>query len=331
MNDQRLKGEGEQCKRALALSRSMSERDALLAGRDGVAGPYKRKPYGSGRLSNPPIPLDIVEGLAADGTYRFTFTGAYESDTDFMFMWSILSISGFMTILGIIYAIRSNSLAIVVEATSEFIDTISFGLNLWCMYVCRGKDIEYQETIESRTALMSTGLLLLGGLRIGVQSYYQISCAADVDYNMEDAADMPCGLMQGRPHPKMVIMVACIMLAGYVPPFLVLYFRGVDLSRFKPEENINKASALLHCAFDVLLQILLIIASCYMLGYPAHSVEIDAGISIVLLAIMLALSASMWIAYHKTDSHIEGRRQSDVVDGRLQSAEDASTVASAAH
>lgn len=251
-------------------------------------------------MSNPPIPLNIIDTMEGVTPY----TNEYDAETDLMFLWTVLCMSGLMTILAIIYAIKSNSMAIVVEATSEFIDTVSFALNLWCIYLCRGKPMKYQETMETRTAILSTILLLMGGIRIGVQSYYQVKCARDLEFNVEDAEDIPCGLIQGRPHPTMVIMVGCIMLLCYIPPFLVLYLRGVDFTRFRPEENINKASALLHCVFDVLLQCLLIIASCFMIAYPAQSVEIDAGISVFLLCTMLGLCGYMWSSYHSTDSHI---------------------------
>ena len=37
-----------------------------------------------------------------------------------------------MTVVAVIYAVKANSMAVVVEATAEFVDTVSYSLNILC-------------------------------------------------------------------------------------------------------------------------------------------------------------------------------------------------------
>lgn len=224
-----------------------------------------------------------------------------QQEEDSTFIWLLLMMSGIMTVVGVIYAIRANSMAVVVEATAEFLDAVSYSLNLYCMYLCRGKPMDYKEKLEKRTAIGSTIILLICGVRIAMQAYSQVVCSGDVDFNANDPADVPCALMQGRPKTSMVLITAGLMVLSYVPPIVYFLSRGgwATLNSYHPSENINKASAILHLAFDVVLQIAVIIASVIMLFNASVTVEIDAICSCFVLLMMLAMTGWMWYSYLK--------------------------------
>lgn len=266
----------------------MSEADSLIT--DSRRGSRK---YASRRRSSQ---TERQALLLAEGA------GDQTSD-DQTVLWLLAIMSFLMTVLAVIYAFKANSMAIVVEATAEFVDFISYSLNLWCVYICRGKSLEYQEKMEKRTAIVSTVLLLFGGVRIALQSYAQVVCSMDIDVNKSDPNDHPCGLMMGTPHPRMVIFTATTMLLSYIPPFVVAYLQGANLNSYRPDENINKASALLHCLFDAVLQVTLLFASCIMLVYPAVAVEIDATTSCLLLVVMVAMTTYMWVLFYRAQDN----------------------------
>jgi Co/Zn/Cd efflux system component len=271
----------------------MSEAAPLLHPDSGES----RKPYASRRFSDQPREQEqllLIEG-AGDQT---------ADDDQTTLLWGLAIMSFLMTILAIIYAYKANSIAIVVEGTAEFIDWISYSLSLWCVYACRGKTFEEQERMEKKTAIVSTILLGLGGVRIAWQSYEQVACSMDIDFNAKDKDDVPCAFQMGRPHALMVIFTASIMLISYIPPFLVVYLQGTGLASFRPDENINKASALLHCAFDGVLQVSFIIASCIMLQLPDKAVIIDATTSVLMLIVMVWMTTYMWVMYFRAQSRI---------------------------
>jgi len=216
---------------------------------------------------------------------------------DNTFIWLLLVMSGLMTVVGVIYAIRANSMAVVVEATAEFLDCIAYSLNLYCLHLCRGKPMEFKEKMEKRTAVGSTILLLICGVRIGMQAYSQVMCSGDLDLNPNDPADVPCALIQGRPKPAMVLFTAFLMLLSYVPPLVYFHRKGGSLNSYHPSEDINKASAVLHVAFDVVLQFSVIFASLVMIFNKSTTVEIDAVCSIFVTLMMIFMTGWMWYKY----------------------------------
>lgn len=255
-----------------------------------------RKPYASRRFSNQG---DQEEVLLVEGAGDQT-----TDDDQTTLLWWLLIMSFLMTILAVIYAFKANSIAVVVEGTAEFIDFISYSLNLYCVYACRGKSAEHQERMEKKTAIVSTALLGLGGVRIAWQSYEQVRCSMDIDFNAADQTDAPCAFQMGRPHALMVIFTATVMLLSYIPPFVVVVLQGASLASYRPDENINKASAVLHCAFDAVLQVSLIIGSCIMLSFPDKAIIIDASTSCLMLIVMVLMTTYMWVMYLRSQSRL---------------------------
>lgn len=270
----------------------MSEETPLLASSP-PSPTTSKKLYGERRRrrSSEPDPVLLAEGAGE----------AKMDDDTFMYLLAVMSF--LMTVVAVIYAVKANSMAVVVEATAEFMDTVSYSLNILCAWYTRKRSVSEASKVEFWTAVASTGLLLLCGIRIAVQSYEQVACSKDLDFDPNDVNDVPCGLLQGRPHPTMVIITASILLVSYIPPFVYLYLKGgIDLESFRPDENINKASAMLHICFDVVLQISLLIASLIMIYRPMNSIMIDATTSILMLIVMISMTSAMWILYHGTES-----------------------------
>jgi Co/Zn/Cd efflux system component len=270
----------------------MSEETPLLPPSPPSSNPSK-KPYGERRRrrSSEPDPVLLAEGAGEKSL----------EDDNFMILLAVMSF--LMTVVAVIYAVKANSMAVVVEATAEFVDTVSYSLNILCAWYTRKRSVREASRVEFWTAVASTGLLLLCGIRIGVQSYEQVVCSKDLDFDPNDVNDVPCGLLQGRPHPQMVIITASILLVSYIPPFMYLFLKGgIDLESFRPDENINKASAMLHICFDVVLQISLLIASLIMIYWPVNSIMIDATTSVLMMIVMISMTSAMWILYHGTEA-----------------------------
>lgn len=224
---------------------------------------------------------------------------------DTTLLWILLLMSSLMTVVGVIYAVYANSMAVVVEATAEFLDVISYSLNLYCVYLTRGKPMEYKENLEKRTAIGSTTLLILCAVRIGLSAYSEMACASDVDFNLGDPSDVPCALMQGRPKPKMVMITASVMLLAYIPPVWYVMTKGGSMNSYHPSEDINKASALLHVAFDMTLQVTVLLSSLVMVLNASVSVEIDAWASIFVIVMMLVMTGWMWYVYYDSASDLK--------------------------
>lgn len=254
------------------------------AGRPSVRGTTSRARRISRSAKSEEAALILVEGV-----------GTQEEDSSVLFCLFLGTI--FTTTVGIIYAIKSHSLGIVTEVTSEAVDMIGYALNLYCMKLCVGKSLAYKERMEFRTAVLSTGLLVLAAVRIGLMCYAQIKCSGDI--NFSGGSDIACALVQDRPKPWMVIGVSFFMLSSYVP-VLVLFAMGKgDIGSYDPQEDVNKASALLHAKCDIATQVSFICAAVAMLNFPAQSVEIDASASAIVMLFLITASAQMWYEYMK--------------------------------
>lgn len=231
----------------------------------------------------------------------------------------LVSLTGFgvvTTIMAVILAANSHTTALIVEAMGEAVDLISYGLNLWCSWWTRGKGMKLKERVEFRVALTTTILLFLMALRIAYQSLQAMICSKDIEFNEDSDKDVPCALTQLRPEPARVIQIGLILLASYIPSVVIFFVYSGGGDAFSPDENINKASAMLHLAFDVVVQITLVVTALIMEHAKLQAVEIDSWSSLGICVFLLIGSAIMWCRYAATSHWSDSDGTPETTPGR---------------
>lgn len=271
----------------------MSETDPLISDEAGEQPKLEVPAYGEKRLSEQ---RRLSEGPDAAG-------GPPLMDPDEWFLITITICTYITSFIAIGYAVRSQMAEVTVEALSESVDAISYSMNLWCAIYTRGMTMKMKDKYEFRVACVTTLLLFAAVGRICYQSVKNIRCSNDVDFDPHNPGDRPCAFSQQTPDPELVMKLALIFLLFYIPPILVFVFVGKGLSGFRPDENINKASVLLHMFFDMSVQVVFIIAAVWMMEEKSDAVRIDARVSLFLAVLLLAGSVWMWWKYAKA-SHV---------------------------
>jgi Co/Zn/Cd efflux system component len=221
-------------------------------------------------------------------------------DPDDYFLISLTSFSVVTTILVLVVAAKSHTTAMYVEALNETVDLISYALNLWCSWWTKGKSMHLKERVEFRVALATTILLFGVAVRIGIESWHEYKCAEDIDFNEFNPSDAPCALSQDRPEPQTLIQIGVIMLCSYVPSLVILCACSGGISSYSPDENINKASALLHIIFDIVTQLSIVISGRLMMQSKLHAIEVDAWASFSIVVFLFIGSLAMWCRYATT-------------------------------
>jgi len=230
-----------------------------------------------------------------DGEQDLLLMEGAATQEDPTLLWVLFLSCIWTTTGGLIYAFSTGSMGIVTEVTSESIDMISYGINLCCVYMCKGESLMYKEKKEFQCGMISTVLLMVCALRILVVCIAQIVCASD-----KGSADghIACALVQERPSGAALIGMSFFMLSSYVPLAFYVFLGKGDTESFDAKEDVNKASALLHVQTDVLQQITFIIAGMIMAHYPETSVEIDSTASMLVVFMLCGLTAKMWHKYY---------------------------------
>lgn len=205
--------------------------------------------------------------------------------------------SFFMLLFSIVVIVpRAESSAVVVEVVVAFGDALAYAASLFAVYYVRGRDNEFRETIEFRTAVFSTMLMVAAGVKIGAMTFFQIRCADDNEYHFHH---IPCAYLQARPNGKYVLGMEVLDLASYIPVMIIGWFY-TRWEYYSPEANISHASAILHAFVDFTSIFIISTASISMIIFSKYSVYIDAVSSLMVFSLIIAATTHMWQNYFRS-------------------------------
>lgn len=209
---------------------------------------------------------------------------------------SLIFQSSFMTTVGVIMAMRAESTAVLTEVVSTVGDLLAYLASLFTVWYVRGRDIEFRDKMELRTAIFSTLLLAAGAIKIATIIFFQLRCAHDNEYHFHH---IPCAYLQARPNPSLMVNYELFCAASYIP-VIVVALKYTRMDYYSPEANISHASAVLHAIVDATSIVILLVSAGLMTVFTSDSVVIDAAASFMVLVVIGAATAFMWKKYWKS-------------------------------
>jgi Co/Zn/Cd efflux system component len=209
---------------------------------------------------------------------------------------SLIFQSSFMTTVGVILAMRAESTAVLTEVVSTVGDLLAYLASLFTVWYVRGRDMEFRDKMELRTAIFSTVLLGVAAIKIATIIFFQLRCAHDNEYHFHH---IPCAYLQARPNPNLMVNYELFCAASYIP-VVVVAMKYTRMDYYSPEANISHASAVLHAIVDATSIVILLVSAALMTVWTSDSVIIDAVASFVVLVVIGVSSALMWKRYYQS-------------------------------
>lgn len=217
---------------------------------------------------------------------------------DHLLLVSLLLMTLVLSLAGVVLVCikEMHSSALVLDVMVEWLDFVSYGMALLCEFWCLGASPEKRRKYEFRTAVVSTLLLAMTGIKSVYTAAAELICSEDLTFEATEKGDKPCAFMQIRPHPNMMIAVSLVALFAYMPVSVVARF--ASSKGFTPEESINKAAVAVHVVMDVLQQILVLGVSLLILWDPSLAVVADVATSGVIMLALVSCTSVLWYRYY---------------------------------